>query len=266
MEKAAIKVVGLTKRFGAVAAVDGISLEVNRGEIFGFLGPNGAGKTTTVNILCTLMLPTSGRAVVNGFDVKKSPNQVRQSIGIIFQDPSLDERLTAYENLNFHGMIYHLPAKQRKARIDEVLRMVGLYNRKHSIVRAFSGGMKRRLEIARGLMHKPEVLFLDEPTTGLDPQTRQHIWDYVERLSREEGVTVFLTTHYMEEAEICGRVGIIDHGRIVDLAAPQALTEKYSVSSLNEVFLQVTGRDIRDETPDEKERSGMAIFARRRRR
>lgn len=210
MNEITIEVKSLSKDFGQVIAVDNISFEIAKAEIFGFLGPNGAGKTTTINILCTLLLPTSGEAIVNGFNVVISPNEVRRSIGIIFQDPSLDERLTAYENLNFHGMIYHFPSKARKARIEEVLNIVGLHSKKDYIVRTFSGGMKRRLEIARGLMHRPHILFLDEPTTGLDPQTRQHIWEYIISLSQKEKITMFLTTHYMDEAEICQRVGIID--------------------------------------------------------
>jgi ABC-2 type transport system ATP-binding protein len=254
MNEIVISVKNLSKHFGQVIAVDNISFEVQKSEIFGFLGPNGAGKTTTINILCTLLMPTSGEAIVNRFNVKTSPNEVRKSIGIIFQDPSLDERLTAYENLNFHGMIYHLPLKTRKARIEEVLNMVGLYSKKEHIVRTFSGGMKRRLEIARGLMHNPKILFLDEPTTGLDPQTRQHIWDYIVSFSQREKITVFLTTHYMDEAEICQRVGIINHGKIVALDTPSVLNTKYGTTSLNEVFLQVTGRDIREEESDEKER------------
>ena len=263
MNEIAIKVKNLTKHFGQVIAVDVISFEIIKGEVFGFLGPNGAGKTTTINILCTLLMPTAGEAMVNGFNVVTSPNNVRRSIGIIFQDPSLDERLTAYENLNFHGMIYHLPSKTRKVRIEEVLNMVGLYSKKDTIVRTFSGGMKRRLEIARGLMHSPKILFLDEPTTGLDPQTRQHIWDYIVSLSQREKITVFLTTHYMDEAEICQRVGIIDHGKIVDLDTPGALKNKYNVSSLNEVFLEATGRDIREEESDDRERLGQFIRARK---
>ena len=263
MNEIAVSVRNLSKHFGQVIAVDDISFEVEKSEIFGFLGPNGAGKTTTINILCTLLTPTSGEAMVNGFNVVTSPNEVRKSIGIIFQDPSLAERLTAYENLNFHGMIYHLPSKTRKARIEEVLNMVGLYSKKGHIVRTFSGGMKRRLEIARGLMHNPKILFLDEPTTGLDPQTRQHIWDYIVSLSQREKITVFLTTHYMDEAEICQRAGIIDHGKIVALDTPSALNNKYGASSLNEVFLQVTGRDIREEESDEKEWLGQFIRARK---
>ena len=200
---------------------------------------------------------------MNGFNVVNFPNEVRKSIGIIFQDPSLDERLTAYENLNFHGMIYHLSSKLRKTRIDEVLHMVGLHSKKDTIVRTFSGGMKRRLEIARGLMHSPKILFLDEPTTGLDPQTRKYIWDYIVSLSKREKITVFLTTHYMDEAEICQRIGIIDYGKIVDLDTPGVLKNKYNVSSLNEVFLEATGRDIREEESDDRERLGQFIRARK---
>jgi len=264
MNEIAISIKNLSKHFGQVLAVDDVSFEVEDSEIFGFLGPNGAGKTTTINILCTLLMPTCGEAVVNGFNVVTSPNEVRKSIGIIFQDPSLDERLTAYENLNFHGMIYHLSQKVRKARIEEVLNMVGLYSKKDYIVRTFSGGMKRRLEIARGLMHSPKILFLDEPTIGLDPQTRQYIWDYILNLSQKEKITIFLTTHYMDEAEICQHVGIIDHGKIVALDTPSVLKSKYAASSLNDVFLEVTGRDIREEESDNKERLGQFLRARRR--
>ncbi len=262
MNEIAIEVKNLSKHFGQAIAVDNISFEVKKAEVFGFLGPNGAGKTTTINILCTLLMPTSGQATVNGFNVVNFPNEVRESIGIIFQDPSLDERLTAYENLNFHGMIYHLPPKARKPRIEEVLNIVGLHSKKNYIVRTFSGGMKRRLEIARGLMHRPQILFLDEPTTGLDPQTRQHIWEYIINLSQKEKITMFLTTHYMDEAEICQRVGIIDHGKIVTLETPSVLKNKHRVSSLNEVFLEVTGRDIREEESDEKEQLSQFLRAR----
>ena len=262
MNEKAISIRGLSKHFGHVPAVDDISFEVEKAEIFGFLGPNGAGKTTTINILCTLLLPTTGEAMVNGFNVVTSPNEVRKSIGIIFQDPSLDERLTAYENLNFHWMIYHLPARVRKVRCVEVLNMVELYPKRNCIVRTFSGGMKRRLEIARGLMHMPKILFLDETTIGLDPQTREHIWDYVLNLSQKERITVFFTTHYMYEAEICHRVGIIDHGKIVALDTPAALKEKYNAPSLNEIFLKLTGRDIREEESDDKERLGSFLRAR----
>ena len=262
MNEIAISVKNLSKNFSQILAVNDISFEVERAEVFGFLGPNGAGKTTTINILCTLLIPTCGEAMVNGFNVVTSPNEVRKSIGIIFQDPSLDERLTAYENLNFHGMIYHLSSKTRKVRIEEVLNMVGLYSKKDYIVRTFSGGMKRRLEIARGFMHMPKILFLDEPTLGLDPQTRQHIWDYILNLSQREKITIFLTTHYMDEAEICQRVGIIDYGKIVALDTPGALKNKYTASSLNDVFLEVTGRDMREEESDNKERLGQFLRAR----
>ncbi len=258
-----IKVKNLTKDFGHLRAVDDISFDVKAGEIFGFLGPNGAGKTTTINILCTLLLPTSGEVTVDGFNVVTSPNEVRRSIGIIFQDPSLDERLTAYENLNFHGMIYHLPPGIRKQRIKEVLDMVGLSAKKDGIVRTFSGGMRRRLEIARGLMHRPKILFLDEPTIGLDPQTRQYIWEYIAELSGREGVTMFLTTHYMDEAEICRRVAIIDGGKVVALANPQQLENEFGLSSLNEVFLKLTNHDVREEETNPKNRLGMLVRKRR---
>jgi ABC-2 type transport system ATP-binding protein len=213
----------LTKTFNGFKAVDAVSFEVEGGEIFGFLGPNGAGKTTTINMLCTLYRPSSGLAYVNGYDVSKEPHKVRRSIGLVFQDPSLDDKLTAEENLDFHGILYGLKREERARMIDKVLEMVELSDRKHSLVSSFSGGMKRRLEIARGLMHSPKVLFLDEPTLGLDPQTRSRVWDYIHRLRSEEGVTVFMTTHYMDEAENCDRVAIMDHGRIIALDEPSTL-------------------------------------------
>jgi ABC-2 type transport system ATP-binding protein len=221
-----IEVAELARRFGEVEAVRGISFQVEEGEVFGFLGPNGAGKTTTIRMLCTLLRPTGGRALVNGFDVLTQPMQVRRSIGIIFQDPSLDDRLTAEENLRFHGMIYHMPRAARAERTTQVLEMVDLLGRRRDLVRTFSGGMKRRLEIARGLMHLPRVLFLDEPTLGLDPQTRSHIWEYVLRLRRDQQLTVFLTTHYMEEAEHCDRIAVIDHGQIIALDTPEHLRQQ----------------------------------------
>ncbi|MEK7281997.1 MAG: ATP-binding cassette domain-containing protein [Chloroflexota bacterium] len=217
----AIAVEGLVKRYGHVEAVNGVSFTVHLGEVFGFLGPNGAGKTTTINILCTLLLPTAGQARVNGFNVVKQRSQVRQSIGLVFQDPSLDEYLTAWENLKFHAMAYAVP--QAKERIEQVLHMVGLWERRHSLVRTFSGGMKRRLEICRGLLHFPKVLFLDEPTLGLDPQTRESIWAYILEMRHTEATTIFLTTHYMDEAEHCDRIAIIDQGRIIALDTPEAL-------------------------------------------
>lgn len=213
----------LVKRFGNHTAVDDVSFDVRPGEIFGFLGPNGAGKTTTINMLCTLLRPTSGTAVLNGFDIVKQQNDVRKSIGLVFQDASLDNKLTAMENLKFHAMIYALPGEKFTVRVEEVLAMVELSDRRDELVQTFSGGMKRRLEIARGLLHYPKMLFLDEPTLGLDPQTRNHIWEYIHELKEREGTTIFLTTHYMEEAERCNRIGIIDHGKIVALDTPDAL-------------------------------------------
>ena len=221
-----IEAENLTKRFGQLVAVDGISFTVRQGEVFGFLGPNGAGKTTTINILCTLLKPTSGRVTVAGYDVVRQQDQVRQAIGLVFQDPSLDERLTAQENLFFHAMVYNVPTRLRHQRIDEVLRMVELWERRASVVKTFSGGMRRRLEIARGLIHFPRVLFLDEPTLGLDPQTRNRIWEYIRSLQKEEGTTIFLTTHYMDEAENAARIAIIDHGRIVALDTPEGLKKE----------------------------------------
>jgi ABC-2 type transport system ATP-binding protein len=218
-----IQVDGLTRRFGSLEAVRGISFTVWPGEIFGFLGPNGAGKSTTINMLCTLLRPTSGHAMVAGYDVVTQQSQVRASIGLIFQDPSLDERLTAIENLRFHAAVYGLPRQQAARRAEEVLRMVELWDRRDTLVRTFSGGMKRRLEIARGLMHYPRVLFLDEPTIGLDPQTRQHLWSYILALRQREGITMFLTTHYMDEAEHADRIAIMDHGQIIALDTPDGL-------------------------------------------
>ncbi len=220
-----IEVENLVKRFGELVAVDGISFTVAPGEIFGFLGPNGAGKTTTINILCTLSRPTSGRAIINGFDVVRQQSQVRQSIGLVFQDPSLDERLSGLQNLRFHALVYNVPAAVREKRIEQVLNMVELWDRRHHQVRYYSGGMKRRLEIARGLLHYPKVLFLDEPTLGLDPQTRNRIWEYILELRRREGTTVFLTTHYMDEAEKADRIAVIDHGRLVTIDTPERLKE-----------------------------------------
>ncbi|MBU6427744.1 MAG: ATP-binding cassette domain-containing protein, partial [Cyanobacteria bacterium REEB65] len=215
----------LVKRFGQTTAIDDVSLSVQAGEIFGFLGPNGAGKSTTIKILATLERPTSGTAVVADHDVAKDPSGVRRSIGIVFQDPSLDDRLTAQENLDLHALLYRVPRSQRQARIELVMELVDLADRRKDVVRTFSGGMKRRLEIARGLLHHPQVLFLDEPTTGLDPQTRRAIWDHVHRLRDDLGTTVFMTTHYLEEAENCDRIAIIDHGRIQAIDTPAALKQ-----------------------------------------
>jgi ABC-2 type transport system ATP-binding protein len=223
----AIKIKNLTKKFGNLIAVNGISFHVDEGEIFGFLGPNGAGKTTTLSILATLLPPTSGEAIVNGFDVQKEKDSVRKSIGMVFQDPTLDEELTAYENLDFHGRLYDVPKEIRKKKIIELLKLVELEERKDNLVKTFSGGMKRRLEIARGLLHEPKVLFLDEPTLGLDPQTRNKLWDYIKKLNKEKKITIILTTHYMDEADrLCDRVAIIDNGEIIALDKSENLKDK----------------------------------------
>lgn len=219
----AIEVEGLVRKFGDIVAVDGVSFSVREDEIFGFLGPNGAGKTTTINMLCTLLRPTEGGAKVNGYDIVTQQNEVRRNIGLIFQDQSLDEQLTGRENMRFHAMMYDLSREDFEDRCEDLLRMVDLHERADEQVRTYSGGMKRRLEIARGLLHHPKVLFLDEPTLGLDPQTRRHIWDYLRELRRRKGVTMFMTTHYMDEAENCDRIAIIDHGEIVSLDTPEAL-------------------------------------------
>jgi ABC-2 type transport system ATP-binding protein len=218
-----IAVRGLVKTYGKVEAVRGIDLDVAPGEIFGFLGPNGAGKTTTIQILCTLLRATAGHASVAGVDVDRDPDAVRSAIGLVFQDPSLDGDLTARENLEFHAIVYNVPRSVRTRRIDAVLEMVGLHDRATSAVKTFSGGMKRRLEIARGILHAPRVLFLDEPTQGLDPQTRAHIWEYLGELRRSEDITIFMTTHYMDEAEYCERIAVIDHGLIVAQGTPDEL-------------------------------------------
>jgi len=221
-----IKVKNLVKKYNGLTAVDRISFSVEKGEIFGFLGPNGAGKTTTINILSTLLAPTEGDIHVNGFDVLTQKNQVRKSIGLVFQDPSLDDRLTAEENIYFHAKLYHVPYKEYQKRKEEVLRLVELWERRKDMVKTFSGGMKRRLEIARGLIHHPAILFLDEPTLGLDPQTRAHLWDYILRLKQEKQMTIFMTTHYMNEAEYCDRLVIIDYGKIVAFDTPANLKKE----------------------------------------
>ncbi|MGZ4317163.1 MAG: ATP-binding cassette domain-containing protein, partial [Gaiellaceae bacterium] len=213
----------LGRRFGDVEAVRDVSFEVAEGEAFGFLGPNGAGKSTTINMLCTLLRLTSGSAQIAGFDVAKQPLQVRRQIGLVFQDTTLDDYLTAAENLRFHAELYGVDPREREPRLDAVLAMVDLDDRRDDLVGTFSGGMKRRLEIARGLIHSPRVLFLDEPTVGLDPQTRSHIWEYIDALRRREAITIFLTTHYMDEAEHCDRIAIIDHGSLVAIDTPDAL-------------------------------------------
>ena len=223
MTSSAVLVRGLRKRYGDIDAVRGIDLDVAPGEIFGFLGPNGAGKSTTIKILCTLARPSDGDAKVAGFDVVRERDEVRRHIGLVFQDTTLDDYLTAEQNLRFHAELYGIPSATVAPRLQHVMEMVGLWERRASLVQTFSGGMKRRLEIARGLMHSPRVLFLDEPTVGLDPQTRVSIWSYIRELKARETITIFLTTHYMDEAEYCDRIAIIDHGQIVALGTPEAL-------------------------------------------
>jgi ABC-2 type transport system ATP-binding protein len=238
----------LTKIYKDITAVDNISFSVGKGEIFAFLGPNGAGKSTTIKMLTTILDPTSGEISLNSHNPSTDKNNVRKSFGIVFQDPSLDDELTAYENMYFHAVLYKIPMSDIKKRIDEMLTFVELLDRKNNLVKTFSGGMKRRLEIARGLLHHPQILFLDEPTIGLDPQTRNHMWNYLKEINKSEGMTIFFTTHYMEEAEkIAQRVSIIDHGKIVATGTPDELKAKTKTNSLEEAFLSLTGHIIRDE-------------------
>src|SRR5215467_13312600 len=243
-----IKVQNLTKTFGEIKAVVDVTFEVKPGEIFAFLGPNGAGKTTTIQMLTTLLKPTSGTVAIDGLDPVAAPLEVRKRFGIVFQDPSLDQELTAYENMDLHGVLYHVPRKVRAERIEVLLKLFELWDRRASLVKTFSGGMRRRLEIARGLLHTPKILFLDEPTLGLDPQSRNQLWTHVKHLNETEGVTVFLTTHYMDEAErTAHRIAIIDHGKIVALGTPQELKQQTGKDSLEDAFLALTGSSIRDE-------------------
>ena len=219
-----IETYGLTKKYGKITAVDNLNISIEEGDIFGLLGPNGAGKTTIIKMLATLLEPTSGTATVNGFDIKKQPARVRESIGIIFQEPSSDELLTGYENIRLYAMMYGLPKDQIQTRSAEALKLVELTDRKDDLVKHYSGGMRRRLEIARSLIHRPKVLFLDEPTLGLDPRGRENMWNYIGKLVKELKMTVLLTTHYMEEADtLASRIGIIDHGKIAVLDSPNAL-------------------------------------------
>ncbi len=309
-----VEVNDIKKKYKDFYAVSGVSFSVKKGEIFGFLGPNGAGKSTTINMLSTIIKPSEGDANINGFNIVKNKDDVRASIGIIFQENTLDEKLTAYENLMLHCKFYGVEKSVREERITEVLEMVDLSDKRKNIVQTFSGGMKRRLEIARGLLHYPKVLFLDEPTVGLDPQTRAHIWEYILKLKEKAGITIFLTTHYMDEAEICDRIAIIDHGSLIALDTPDKLKnqvggdiiqvstednkasidlikEKYDLEAkednkiltfqvdkgnkflidfvkdfeipiksvnlrrptLNDVFLHLTGREIRDEVISKKD-------------
>jgi ABC-2 type transport system ATP-binding protein len=253
-----IKVSNLTKKFDGFVAVDNISFNVEKGEIFAFLGPNGAGKSTTIKMLTTLLKPTEGSIELNGHNPASDPDAVRHSFGIVFQDQSLDDELTAFENMEFHGVIYGIDKKLRRERIEQLMKFVELWDRKDSLVKEFSGGMKRRLEIARGLLHHPKVIFLDEPTLGLDPQTRNHMWNYLKELNKNEGTTVFFTTHYMEEADrIAQRIAIIDHGKIVASGTSQELKEQSKTTTLEEAFLSLTGKTIRDESAGAQDRMRM---------
>jgi len=249
-----IDVKNLSKKFKDFTAVDNISFNVKKGEIFGFLGPNGAGKSTTINILTTLLHPTKGDVILNGFDVRKDQDKVRSSFGIVFQDPSLDSELTAMENMEFHAVLYKVPKKLREERIETLLKFVELFDRKDDLVKTFSGGMKRRLEIARGLVHHPKILFLDEPTLGLDAQTRNHLWEYIKKLNTDEGMTVFFTTHYLEEAEkIADRISFIDHGKIIRQGTSEELKKATKTKSLEDAYLKLTGKTIREETASAKD-------------
>ena len=320
-----IKVENLVKRFDGLTAVNDISFEVEEGTIFGFLGPNGAGKTTTINILCTLLYPTSGSASIAGHDCKKESSDVRRSIGIVFQDTTLDKDLTAYENLMFHSYLYNVKRSEMKERIHDALHFVDMYERRNDLVKKFSGGLKRRLEVARGMLHRPGVLFLDEPTLGLDPQTRANLWEFIVELPKKHNVTVFMTTHYMEEAEVCDKIAIIDNGRLIAVDTPDELKKtlggdviyiktldnkkarseientfglevsekdgelfmtcsmgdacipeiirnigdvqsvRLQRPTLNDVFLKMTGKDIRDESMSEGDVFKEAIRSHRRR-
>ena len=244
-----IHVQNLVKSFGAFTAVDHVSFDVQPGEIFAFLGPNGAGKTTTIKMLTTLLKPTSGSLAIDGLDPSRNQDDVRQRFGIVFQDPSLDADLTAYENMEIHAVLYHVPRRDRAARIETLLKLFELWDRRKDQVKKFSGGMKRRLEIARGFLHTPKILFLDEPTLGLDPQSRNQLWTHVKHLNATEGTTVFLTTHYMDEADrVAHRIAIIDHGKIVAQGTSAELKQQTNSETLEQAFLALTGSSVRDES------------------
>jgi ABC-2 type transport system ATP-binding protein len=253
-EKSVIELEHVTKKFGDFTAVDDITFTVQKGELFALLGPNGAGKSTTIKMLTTLLKPTKGTLLLAGHDVTKAQDAARKSFGIVFQDPSVDTDLTAYENMELHAIFYGLTRKTARPRIEELLSLVELWDRRDVQVKNFSGGMKRRLEIARGLLHHPHVLFLDEPTLGLDTQTRNLLWDYVQKMSKEEGMTVFFTTHYLEEAEAnAHRIAIIDHGKIVALGTSKELEQQTKTTSLEQAYLELTGKTVRDEEVDPRE-------------
>jgi ABC-2 type transport system ATP-binding protein len=253
-----IEVKDLTRKFKDFVAVDHISFSVEAREIFAFLGPNGAGKSTTIKMLTTLLRPNSGSMLLNGFDPVSNPKAVRNSFGIVFQDPSLDDELTASENMELHGVLYNVPRSLRRERTEQLLKFVELWDRRNGLVKQFSGGMKRRLEIARGLLHHPKVIFLDEPTLGLDPQTRNHVWTYLKDLNQSEGITIFFTTHYMDEADrVAQRIAIIDQGKIVASGTPQELRAQTNTTSLEDAFLALTGKTIREEEVGSMERMRM---------
>jgi ABC-2 type transport system ATP-binding protein len=244
-----IRVSHLVKTFGAFTAVNDVSFDVAEGEIFAFLGPNGAGKTTTIKMLTTMLKPTSGEMELDGLNPLEKQNEARQRFGIVFQDPSLDGDLTAAENMEIHGVLYHVPRKVRRQRTEQLLKLFELWERRDEQVKKFSGGMKRRLEIARGFLHTPRILFLDEPTLGLDPQSRNQLWTHVKMINETERVTVFLTTHYMDEADrVAHRVGVIDHGKLVAQGTPKAIKEQTGTENLEDAFLKLTGSTIRDES------------------
>jgi ABC-2 type transport system ATP-binding protein len=244
-----IRVHNLVKTFGTFTAVNDVSFEVAEGEIFAFLGPNGAGKTTTIKMLTTLLKPTSGSIELDGLNPEIKQNEARRRFGIVFQDPSLDGDLTAEENMEIHGVLYHVPHKVRRQRTEELLKQFELWDRRKDQVKKFSGGMKRRLEIARGFLHTPKILFLDEPTLGLDPQSRNQLWSHVKKVNEAEKVTVMLTTHYMDEADrVAHRVGVIDHGKLVAQGTPQQIKDQTGTANLEEAFLALTGSTIRDES------------------
>ena len=256
-----IRAQGLVKKFGDLTAVDNIAFDVAKGEIFAFLGPNGAGKTTTIKMLTTLLRPTSGSVSLDGLNPVTDQTAARKQFGIVFQDPSVDDELTAYENMDFHGVLYSVPRKLRQERIETLLKLFELWDRRKDQVKQFSGGMRRRLEIARSLLHTPKIIFLDEPTLGLDPQTRNQLWTLVKKLNDEEHVTVFLTTHYMEEAErVAHRIAIIDHGKIIAQGTPGELKAQTGTETLEQAFLQLTGNTIREEEASSLEK--MRTFGR----